>query len=914
MNIKDLTIGYSIPNYSSKSKRYFIAKNNDEIKKLLSFNTVYNNSTIRSKTDLPGLYTYYGKKGTFSGSNVFFIDIDTTRGVDDIINNTDKLFSNVPYCFAAHKSASGKLHLICVHNKIYKDDTEWRNNTVLLSIIAVLLIKKIFGYDYFEKIDDEDKIPFDPHSLEWYQQLFYAHNEIKINSYCSTVQIPENQVEYIKTNYWDYFERKYAPETNNTSVLQDLTYGERNEKMCIDRNVKIYYANNKPPMTGSAIRWRISKIADVMFGDKAKQWCDANFYCNEGSIYNTVKKENCGINMSVKRWLVSNGFLKEKNTINEGHYISEYKDDILRHISENKRLLIVAPTGCGKTNLINKYLMTELNAVVIVPFNVTNNLYTNAIVVSSENDNKIDHFHPCVMVWDQAVKYWNNIKDRTLIIDESHLLFTDRTYRESAVRLMDLINKDDAKCVLFTATPTGEADELKCKVIKYTAHHKNICCQFIKTDNQGTAMMEKLKMEYNRDYYDRIIVMDNRNAKTLYEKITVECIVPADEIGYLRASTKNTADFIDIQQTEILKKRLYICTCITFQGLNFKNKDEHILILMSGSNNDSLYCDFVQAIGRIRNSDVTAAIYYNEDSTGTSVADKLAVNDELQNIASENGIKKELMPTYKNLNDLSVVSAIMKIEQYIKDNSKMSVIQEQLAATGYIIVFNSNYLYKEIYGSVPPRMRLVLKKQESDNMKKDILENKWKDTIYTGEYDKIWKDRMLHIMNKYDKITNDIWVGIIESKDGHKLLEGILDELSAGLRYVEYTDEEWDNYTSSVKKVLDNWTGSDITFKRLKQSYGKNIKLRKKMMKYKNDDMQLDVVGILSTFIQNEKQLHTENKSKSGKVGGKKSSPKKRIKDLTTGIIYESLTDFADAYGKSSSWASKHKTYWKSVD
>ena len=99
MNIKDLTIGYSIPNYSSKSKRYFIAKNNDEIKKLLSFNTVYNNSTIRSKTDLPGLYIYYGKKGTFSGSNVFFIDIDTTRGVDDIINNTDKLFSNVPYCF-----------------------------------------------------------------------------------------------------------------------------------------------------------------------------------------------------------------------------------------------------------------------------------------------------------------------------------------------------------------------------------------------------------------------------------------------------------------------------------------------------------------------------------------------------------------------------------------------------------------------------------------------------------------------------------------------------------------------------------------------------------------------------------------------------------------------------------------------
>ena len=86
------------------------------------------------------------------------------------------------------------------------------------------------------------------------------------------------------------------------------------------------------------------------------------------------------------------------------------------------------------------------------------------------------------------------------------------------------------------------------------------------------------------------------------------------------------------------------------------------------------------------------------------------------------------------------------------------------------------------------------------------------------------------------------------------------------------------------------------------------------MMKYKNDDMQLDVVGILSTFIQDEKQLHTENKSKSGKVGGKNSSPKKRIKVLTTGIIYESITDFANAYGKSSSWASKHKTYWKSVD
>ena len=59
------------------------------------------------------------------------------------------------------------------------------------------------------------------------------------------------------------------------------------------------------------------------------------------------------------------------------------------------------------------------------------------------------------------------------------------------------------------------------------------------------------------------------------------------------------------------------------------------------------------------------------------------------------------------------------------------------------------------------------------------------------------------------------------------------------------------------------------------------------------------------------KQKESEAGKIGGKIGGKKRN--KRVKDLTTGIIYDSLSDFAAAYGKSSAWASKYKDKWEKL-
>ena len=68
--------------------------------------------------------------------------------------------------------------------------------------------------------------------------------------------------------------------------------------------------------------------------------------------------------------------------------------------------------------------------------------------------------------------------------------------------------------------------------------------------------------------------------------------------------------------------------------------------------------------------------------------------------------------------------------------------------------------------------------------------------------------------------------------------------------------------------------------------------------------------AIMDEFFNEGKEVK-QKESEAGKIGGKKRN--KRVKDLTTGIIYDSLSDFAAAYGKSSAWASKYKDKWEKL-
>ena len=77
-----------------------------------------------------------------------------------------------------------------------------------------------------------------------------------------------------------------------------------------------------------------------------------------------------------------------------------------------------------------------------------------------------------------------------------------------------------------------------------------------------------------------------------------------------------------------------------------------------------------------------------------------------------------------------------------------------------------------------------------------------------------------------------------------------------------------------------------------------------------NRDINDFISAVIDEFLNDQAEIK-HNESEAGKIGGKKRN--KRVKDITTGIIYDSLSDFAAAYGKSSAWASKYKDKWEKI-
>jgi hypothetical protein len=71
----------------------------------------------------------------------------------------------------------------------------------------------------------------------------------------------------------------------------------------------------------------------------------------------------------------------------------------------------------------------------------------------------------------------------------------------------------------------------------------------------------------------------------------------------------------------------------------------------------------------------------------------------------------------------------------------------------------------------------------------------------------------------------------------------------------------------------------------------------------------IDIFDISDLKAERQKSAN----SKGGKKGGKLGTPKKSVRELSTGKIYDSVSDFAAAHNHKPGWASKHKELFEFV-
>lgn len=875
---------------------------------------------------------------------VIFVDIDNiTKSVaETIFNSFEEIADRFPCLYAIQYSSSYYLSKDKAGVHIYicspvLDEVEYRYLATLALAVIARYILIVTGIDLRNPIIGNNII-LDSHNTSIMQRFFLYYSEYKINEgFCEA--FTEDIIEKASlTKLKEEYKSLNFPTKNTTYIHREIKIDVQannivKDKICIDRNFTI------GKYSGNDVRWRISKIAQILFKDNAKEWCDKYFYCENGKSIFTKQTSEKYPSLVIKNWLEDNNYLTstKKNIIKKGEYIIKYKDEILEFIKNNRKVEIVAPTGVGKTTLINGQknsvkdidlftkeedifsLAHKLNAIVIVPFNVTNRLYDNLIEVSSETNHKVEADKPAVMIWDQALKHWTDIKERILIIDEAHCLFLDRRYRDTAIKLMNKIKEDNCKIVLFTATPSGEGSELGCEYLTFSNERNTIMTDFVLVNNIDVAQYNYIKAALKNDWFDKIVLFDDTTAKKIYEKLYCDGEF-INDIAYIRADTKNTPDFIKLRNEELLSKKLTICTCVAFNGLNFKNKDERVLVITSYNQGNTTSCEIIQEAGRIRNSEVYLKIYFDEKIRDYDVREYIKKAELLHTIESNLGIPEGLLQYNRRLIDEDVQESLKKIQDYLTEKSKLETIVEELKEANYFYMRLLDKKNDEL--STGNRMNLAFKKKESDDLIKDLMDG----TILEKEYNednvnnyKInWKNqikKMIH-NNTYKGITLETFQEFYKNSNKKTLISTIIDKLYKAVNISLLTEDEWNAYVNNKDIVIKMLGNDKVAIKQVVSSYNQNMKIRSKyndMIVIKEDntiDLSLlftDVIAEAAANYYKECEAKAEVKNKQVTITENFKHPEKY--NLEIGQTFNSCTELANYTGKSiqsvSAWNNK---------
>lgn len=871
---------------------------------------------------------------------VIFIDIDniTKETAEKIFDNFELLCEKFPCLYAIQYSSSYYLNDKKAGLHIYVtsaivDEFEYNYFASLSLMIFARVVNLILGIDLrTPQIGNENIL--DSHNTNLTQRFFLYYSPYKINDYNFIITdniVDEENLKRLKNEYSDIklTKTRYIGGRVNLELKDG---GNNNKKLYIDRSFKI------GKFSGNDVRWRISRIAQALFGDKAQEWCDKYFYCeNNKSIY-TKQTSTKGISTVIKTWLEDNGYLTstKENCIKQGEYIVKYKNQILDFIKNHRQAEIIAPTGVGKTTLINGQkdyivdlfntdtnlsfsLAKELNAIVIVPFNVTNKLYDNMIEISSETNNTINPEQPAVMIWDQAIKHWGEIKDRHFIIDEAHCLFLDRRYRDTAVKLMKKLKEDNCNYTLFTATPSGEGDELGCDYLKFTNERTSIRTDVVLVNNVDVMEYNTIVNALRNNWYDRIVLFDDTTAKKIYEKLYCDGEF-INDVAYIRADTKNTEDFKNLRENELLEKKLTICTCVAFNGLNFKNKDENILVITSFSDNNTTASEIIQEAGRIRNSNVKLKIFYDGKDRTENLDENIEKAEILHSIETEYNIPEGLFSYNSRLIDEDIKESLKNIQEHINKHSNIEVVIEELLNTNYFII-------KKIDLSNPDekkgnRMILTLKRNESNEFIQDILNDTVLDNEYNTDYKLNWQNQIKKMINNdtYIGITLDTFKQFYNNTDKKTLISTIIQKINKAIRISLIDEETWNKYINNVENVKMFVKNNEVLIKEISSSYKQNIEIREKykgkiQIKENNViDLSLvfdDMIFELAEQYQQSNNLKSESKKKTVIITENFKRPEKY--NLTIGQEFNSVNDLSEYTNKSrktiAEWKEKQWIY-----
>lgn len=862
----------------------------------------------KKKEDLPVLTAYRGVRGEYKPSNIFFVDIDTKEGVDKIIANPEKLFDNFRIIYFIQKSYSGKLHICGIFAEKIETAEEWSYMTRIYTAATLYAIKNIYDIDY-SKIDGG----IDDHAFKYSQLLYVSAENIFFNSKLNSITFPEENKTQLFKEYPALKPTKKEIKVYQAGNLQSkYECGDSTNRICIDRNFKI------GELSGNEVRWRISKIATELFGDDAKEWCDERFYYGNGlSIFSNVRGD-IGINHLILNWLVANNYItiKEKSeepqtesnyveVFMESPYLSSYVDTICDYIQKENVLTVYAPTGAGKTTCISGCVKDENNrskkvckgivdsypnSIVLVPFNVTNNLYDSMNIVSSENNNKYKPGKPNVMIWDQFNKISSSINPDIVIVDESHTLFLDRAYRNSAVATINTLYtylQKGIKVVFVSATPAGEIKIFNSFVLRFKKKdERDVKITFCTVNDTFTSIMKDIR----RGGFDKICVFSDYDAGMLYANCLSEGI---DNMTIYHSNYRKNVD--QLRRDEKINNRISFMTCIAFNGLNIKNEGEKILIDIRMTQGETTYNEIIQIIGRFRNNkDITVRLYADGKYQKAVDLDELFHDAK---VIVDSGSIEVSSEYWERMNNENVQDAFKQIDSFCKSQDIVSIIG--LLKNDYHINVVNNVIKK---GDLVARQN-PYKRKASDIFRKNRNGEEIEVTEpMISDYLNEWNHRVEEMM----VVCPGAWELVDKLLGGGKkvvktLVSTVIDKAERIIRLSCISDEDWNEEVAKRPLILKDLKNQGLV-KSLVKRFKENDAIRDKykglvelgILQYEVEDV--DFEALIKSRSEGGKKGDRTKKSEAGKKG-------KRI--VYNGVEYSTCKECAAAIGVSTTTVTK---------
>ena len=589
-------------------------------------------------------------------------------------------------------------------------------------------------------------------------------------------------------------------------------------------------------------------------------------------------------------------------------YITDIVPALSEKIKENAAVVIVAPTGSGKTTgltgCVNKkkcypgFIDHFPNSIILVPFNTTGRLYDGPGVnlVASHNINKFKKGKCNAMVIDQFNKHIGEIianPPEVVFIDESHELFFGPTYRnacEECQRHLLNLKTMGVKIVLISATPAGEVGLFGAKTIKINRKdNRNIVFEFIHCKDTYSSIINDMKT-YEYEGFDRLAIFSDRDCNALFE-----WGIGADkDINICHSKYRENVD--QLVDTELLNHDITTMTSIAYNGLNIRNTGEKILVAVRYVYGENNINQLIQIPGRFRaNHDITIRVYFD------GVLDKKSVNSAMNDLNRDfndaqiilaNNAEEFKTEYYERIVDPGIYSSVAAVLMY---NLQWTVknLTGHLTHEGYKVVI------RDESGMVSPEKHIrPIKKEASDKFRVDYVNDvkTESDDKYLMAYVNVWLRRInklkaLYNPDKIDEALKELFTHKNRNgKDNSLNVESHITNLEDALKIWSMDDVEWAGWLSVRNNILKDPRASKNLKDKVRKIIKRNDSLREKYKGWNFEDVLQGVLGdqvdLLMKFLDGNA------------LGGKNSA--RVLFDTRNNCFYESCKDASKKLGCSS--------------